>query len=69
MTIKKIMCYYVICAICSGGFGYLVGSSRVVEPPKTPDPIDVIFELCYHGAPIIRNGLPYMVNCTPMRFF
>jgi len=64
MKITTIICYYFVCAICAGFFGYLVGKTQAPEPV---DPVEVIFELCGNGAPLVKDGKMYMVYCAPMR--
>jgi len=29
-------------------------------------PVEVLFELCGNGAPLIKDSRPYMVVCVPM---
>lgn len=64
MNIYQIMTYYAICAICAGFFGWAVGKTQAPEPVN---PVEVIFELCGNGAPLVKDGKMYMVVCVPMR--
>lgn len=63
MKIHQVMCYYAICAICTGFFGYLVGKTKA---PRPVDPVETLFELCWSGAHLIKDGVPYIVVCVPV---